>query len=128
MKKQILKILSGIICIFGVLIIMPVKAVKFRVETKKDLPLTHVIVLRDLSKKHKLPLSTYLFVSDQFVFSWNNHVIDIREKEILNILQNLVDEGSPFNKDYCYKLAQREKQNLILYNYLKGRFKKAGVK
>ena len=37
MKKQILKILSGIICIFGILTIIPVKAVKFRVEAKKDM-------------------------------------------------------------------------------------------
>ncbi|MBQ2672335.1 MAG: hypothetical protein IJG00_05990 [Clostridia bacterium] len=124
MKKQILRIFSSIMCIFGVLTILSVDACRFKLKTRKGIEGKYYVMLHDKSKSDDNLLSTYLIVKDSKVLLWNNRYIDIRSKKILMLLQNLIIVGNPSDNDYYDNLEKRKEQDQDLYNYLKKRINK----
>ena len=124
MKKQILKIFSGIMCVFSILATIRVDAVRFRIKTRKGIEGKYYILLLDRSRVTDGLLGTDLTVEDPTVLLWNGCFIDIRDKQVLKMLRNLIREGSPFDEDYYDKLEQIKAQDELLYNYLKRRMEK----
>lgn len=123
MKKQILKILSGIICIFGILTIIPVKAVKFKIKAQKDIE-GYVIIMADKRSGITKSLSTCVMTKDPSVLFWNKKLISVTKKSILKILKNRIIAGSSFDRNYYNELAENLRQDHVLYEYLKKRFNK----
>lgn len=105
-------------CVFSILVTISVNACRFKLETRKGIEGKYYIMLHDRSRVSDKLLSTYLTVDDPSVLFWNGSFIEIRDKKILEILRNLIIEGSPWDKDYYDKLEQREEQDKALYDYL----------